>query len=567
MQDNLTHNNVPLDEIENPLEDLQNLVLGLKPHELKKLQFWLKDSDNFTGDISSILPDAVVKSFEKDKSLSDALLPVIESAIFVSVQKNPEALANALFPIMGPAIRQSIAETFRKMIQSLNDTLEKQFSMERIKWRFEAIFSSKSYAEIVLLKGLKYNVLAAMLIHKESGLLINEAHNESQEFDEADMISSMLKAVQDFVHDSFNNHINDTDTLDSLRLNELNIWIIDGPFAFLAVVIDGETPESKRDFFKSQLETIHHKFGNHLKNYDGDDSDFKDIKPLLKQCLIGNNSKEKIKTKKWKLIIPAIAIIILIIGWISVSIYNNIKEKKLIASLKNIESVVIINNEEIDGKQVITIMKDASLSANEVYSRTIYFDTANYHIKWINYLSTDITFVLKRFKQYAKPGKTVDIGIIDNVIEIRGKASQEWIDKAKKYVDFNSGQIKADFSNLETSEPEEFIRLKALVESINLKFDNGVSILNKNHKKQLDTLSNALVNYEKFEKIKQFNVLINLDIEGNDNENLRFAKLRQRSINRYLSRKELNINNINYNIVGAEHSEDARKISFKIISE
>ncbi len=565
MQNNRSHNDVPIYDVNHPLEDLQRLVLGLNPAELEKLQLWLKDKDKFTGDISHILPDAVVKSFEKDKSLSDALLPVIESAIFLSVQKNPEALANALYPIMGPAIRQSIADTFRKMIQSLNDTLEKQFSIERIKWRLEASFSSKSYAEIVLLKGHKFNVLASMLIHKESGLLIQEVHNDNQDFDEADMISSMLKAVQDFVHDSFNNHINDSDTLDSLRLNELNVWIIDGPFAFLAVVIDGDAPESKRDFFKSQLEIIHHKFGDKLINFDGDTNSYTDTIPVLNNCLIGNNAKRKASKSNLKLLITIIIIIILISGWISYSIYKNHQRNNIISSLEKIESVVIVNHKNKDGKLVITAMKDVSLTDADILSKLSKPDTSDYKINWINFLSTDSKFIIARFKKYLSPENSVSITMNNNTMTFTGKASPEWIEKAKDYTKMQSGLFTADFSKLQQTEDVKFTNIKQKINSFNIKFKNGVSILNKAQKLQLDTLISLIQDYNRYEEIKNITIIVNLDIEGNKDENLRFANSRKRHIINYLVSKHIDLNTITYEIVNTENNADARKISFKII--
>ncbi len=126
------------------LEELRELILGLSPSELAVLHSWLKSKDTFTEEIGRILPKAVQISLADESALSTILLPVVETAIFNSVQNNPKTLADALFPLMGTAIRKSISDTFREMIQSLNQTLENSFSFERIKWRIETVFSSKS---------------------------------------------------------------------------------------------------------------------------------------------------------------------------------------------------------------------------------------------------------------------------------------------------------------------------------------------------------------------------------------------------------------------------------------
>ncbi len=560
MQDKGTHN-VQEESSNNPLYELQNLVLGLNIDELHQLQSWLKSKDKFTSDVSRILPDAVIKSVERDEKLSDALLPVIETAIFNSVQKNPKALADALFPIMGPAIRQSISDTFRKMMQSLNDTLEKQFSTERLKWRLESIFSKKSYAEILLLKAMKFNVLSAMLIHKESGLLIQDAHSNSGDFDEADMISSMLKAVQDFVHDSFNKHIHDNDTLDTIKLNELNVWIIDGPFAFLAIVFDGDAPESKREFFKSKLETIHHKLGNELLNYNGEITKQTELQSILDDCIIDNRNK-KAKKNNSKLLIVFSVILLLVLFWIGFSINKNIHESNFIDKLATYKSVVIIKQEKRKGKLIITAMKDVSMGNLHELAANYNLDSSEYSINWINYISTNNEFIISRFQQYLAPEKTIKMEFVKGVLTFTGEASSDWIKKAKDYCRINSGIFKTDFSQLEIVELKKIAAIKKEIEKINIKFENGVSLLNKYQKSQLDSLAVLIKQANSYTNIDSLNIDLYLDNKGSEYDNLRFAKSRKRHIISYLTSR--GIDNIKSNIKKTNDSKIARTIDFKI---
>jgi hypothetical protein len=48
----------------------------------------------------------------------------IESALTASVQRDPRPLADALFPVMGPAIRKAIAHTLASMMETLNHAVE-----------------------------------------------------------------------------------------------------------------------------------------------------------------------------------------------------------------------------------------------------------------------------------------------------------------------------------------------------------------------------------------------------------------------------------------------------------
>ena len=62
-----------------------------------------------------------------DPHLTRALAPTIEEAITASVQKNPHPLADALFPVIGPAVRKAIAASLSAMLESLNRTVEHSF--------------------------------------------------------------------------------------------------------------------------------------------------------------------------------------------------------------------------------------------------------------------------------------------------------------------------------------------------------------------------------------------------------------------------------------------------------
>jgi hypothetical protein len=60
-----------------------------------------------TRDVSRVLPDAIALR-ATDPQLSKALAPSIEIAVTASVRRDPRPLADALFPVMGPAIRKAI---------------------------------------------------------------------------------------------------------------------------------------------------------------------------------------------------------------------------------------------------------------------------------------------------------------------------------------------------------------------------------------------------------------------------------------------------------------------------
>jgi OOP family OmpA-OmpF porin len=73
------------------------------------------------------------------------------------------------------------------------------------------------------------------------------------------MVSGMLTAIQDFVHDSFASP--DGEALEDLRVGDLAVWVERGPQAVLAAVIRGNAPQDLRTVFQEALERIHLQFG------------------------------------------------------------------------------------------------------------------------------------------------------------------------------------------------------------------------------------------------------------------------------------------------------------------
>jgi len=97
------------------------------------------------------------------------------------------------------------------------------------------------------------------------------------------MVSGMLSAIQDFVHDSFGGG---DDTLESFRVGELGVWIEQGPDAVLAAVVRGTPPPEYGAILRTQLELIELQFGNEFVAFCGDSTPFVHIDALLVPCLI-----------------------------------------------------------------------------------------------------------------------------------------------------------------------------------------------------------------------------------------------------------------------------------------
>ena len=221
------------------LEDLRSLLLKPEQAKIDELDRRLSSPESLAEQVGGVLAHAVAIRGSPDDKLALVLRPIVENAIRSSVRSNPQFFADILYPVMGPAIRKSIAEALRAMMESFNSSLEMTFSWKYVKWRWEAIRTGRSFSEVVLLHTLVYRVEQLFLLHRDSGVVLRHISAPGIVSQDADMVSGMLTAIQDFVHDSFGGG---EDSLESFRVGDLGVRIEQAPHTVLAAVVRGNPP-------------------------------------------------------------------------------------------------------------------------------------------------------------------------------------------------------------------------------------------------------------------------------------------------------------------------------------
>ena len=268
------------------------MLLSEEQKQILALQERLDNPVRRSEETSAVIAEAI--RLRQDQGgggpLRDALAPSIEETLRESVRKDSSILADVLFPVMGPAIRKAVAESIRTLIESFNKALESSLSIQGLKWRFEAIRTGRSYAEVALLRSIVYRVEQVFVVHKKTSLLLLHAVGPDVTAKDADMVSGMLSAIQDFVRDSF--QADQGEALDRLQVGELQVWVEHGPHATIAAVIRGEVPQSYRLLLREKLEKFHQQFGAALQGFEGDAAAFEPFRPNLDDCLVAH-FKEK----------------------------------------------------------------------------------------------------------------------------------------------------------------------------------------------------------------------------------------------------------------------------------
>jgi outer membrane protein OmpA-like peptidoglycan-associated protein len=426
--DQAAQNNHPANS--DGLDELRRLLVGPEQQELVKIQERLdRQQSLLPEDVGRVLPEAVTLRSHQDKKVTEALLPTVEEAIGISVRKNPQTLVDALFPVIGPAIRRAISEALTGMVQAMNQTLEHSFSPQGLKWRLEAWRTGKSFAEVVMLHTLLYRVEQVFLIHRETGLLLQHALAGESAVQDADMVSGMLTAIQDFVHDSFS--AQQSDALETLQVGDLTVWIEQGPRAILAGVIRGQAPQELRNLFRETLERIHREFSEELEGFEGDAEVFEPARKYLEACLQFQYDQSRRAGAAKRRVTPMRVAAALLLGallvWGFFHLRNRWRWGNYLTRLQNEPGIVVTNAQRGWWRHSVAGLRDPLSADPQVLLREARLDPDSIESRWEPYHSLTPQFVLTRANALLSPPPGVRLRVEHNVLYATGSATHRWI--------------------------------------------------------------------------------------------------------------------------------------------
>lgn len=434
---------------------LRDLLIGPERERLDALADRLDDPDRLAQDVSKVLAEAALIRTHADTKLDQALEPIVEKSLRVSVRKNPRAIADVIFPIMGPAIRKAISDTFARMLGSLSQALEHSFSLRSIRWRFEAWRSGKSFAEVVLLHTVLYRVEQVYLIHRETGLLLQHVAGPSVDVRDGDMVSGMLTAIRDFAGDSF--ELAEGEALDSLRVGELTVWIEAGPHAALAAVIRGNPPHQLRDDLQIALEHIHAEFSEELVEYEGDAAPFERCRPALESCLAEAKLDRASRRTPWLGWAAVAGVIALLVLWIGLGMRDEYRWHQFVEQLRGQPGIVITDAERRPAGDFIYGLRDP-MAADETTLLADYTgDASRVVLQFKPYYDTAPSFIERRAVARLAPPPTVQLTVTGDQLTLAGSAPTQWINRARQMAPGIAGVERLDDSRLVATDADQLV--------------------------------------------------------------------------------------------------------------
>jgi OOP family OmpA-OmpF porin len=506
------------------LEEIRRVLVGPEQRQIRDIVARLDDRPAQTRELSRVLPDALALR-ANDPQLTRALAPSVEEAITASVRRNPHPVADALFPVMGPAIRKAIAHTLSAMMESLNRTVDQSLSWRSLRWRVTAWRTGKPFAEVVLLNTLAFRVEQVFLIHRESGLLLQHVALPDAPAQDGDMVSAMLTAIRDFVRDSFGGDAEQG--LDAFRVGETAVIVEQGPHAVLAAVVRGTPPPGLRVQLKEALESVHLQRGEELQAYSGDSAPFETVRPVLQDCL-QTQFKPGERTTSWRRWAwAAAAVLLLLLVWTGFKWRDRARFDDYLARLQAEPGLLVVASGQRDGRFVVGGLRDPQAADPVAMLAASKLDPSQVEQRWEPYDSHHAAFVLTRARSVLAPPPSVQLDVRDGVLSASGTAGTSWIVEARRVAALIPGVARFDAGRVVD---EELQRVAGAIRSTSLRFPKGRSQLAAGQSAVVEGVRSQFASLDQAARLlgTRFAVRIvgHADADGTEDENLPLSRTR-----------------------------------------
>ena len=455
------------------LKELRALLLGGEQQKIDRLERRLEDPEQRAKDVGSVLPDAIAQRSREDARLGAALTPTVEELLQQSVRRNPAAMAEAIFPILGPAIRRAISHAISGLVETINRTIEQTFTVTAMRWRLQAWRTGRPFSEIVLANIFVYRTEQVLLVHRDTGLLLCEVTAPELSATSPELVSAMLTAIQDFVRDSFSDE--STGELDQVQVGELTLLLERGPQALACAAVRGNPPTDVRTSLQEALETIHTEKSSALIEFDGDASALEAIRPVLEGCL-SEQRRPKKKSLVGVLVVGAAAIGLVALGaiWWLVESRHEQQWRGYLDALASEPGIDVVDSGERDGRRYVVGLKDPLAADPRQFAERAGL-TEPVDTRWVDYLSSDETFVLSRAKQLLAPPSGATLELVAGDLRISGRATHSWLREARRLAALVPGVAQLDTGELELVyvDVEQLAIQEAAAEDVKIAFVPG----------------------------------------------------------------------------------------------
>ncbi len=205
---------------------------------------------------------------DKD-ALAAAVAPILGDAIRRQIRDSREEIIDALHPIIGQIVVRAVTEAMRDLARSIDERLQAATDFQRMGRRLRSLVTGVPVGELALRSGLPFVVQEVYLIQRESGLLLWHAVRSAEPSADADLVGAMLTAIREFAEQVLGGR---GEQLHQLRVGNRELLLEFARYSYVGIVLDGVVPDNFRWKLHQHIFAFEKSVTEHLRDYSGDAS-------------------------------------------------------------------------------------------------------------------------------------------------------------------------------------------------------------------------------------------------------------------------------------------------------
>jgi outer membrane protein OmpA-like peptidoglycan-associated protein len=515
------------------LEELQKLLLEAERGRLDKLEGGLNQLDDHVKNkvidasaVAKVLPDAICLRAKQDQYLKESLEITIVQTLMHSVRKSPGPVVDAIYPVMGPAIRKYIEDALQGMVRRLEHS---GLSRRGLTWRWEAWKTRKSFGAVVLSHTVRYQVERVFLFFREDGIHLADVHLSDAPAlgsGHKDLVTSMFSeiqmAVQRFAHDEF--QVSEHSSMKEITMDGKMVFIEHGPKAVLAAVVRGIPPQSLRTKLQNALESIHVELSEALQNFRGDKKPFEAARPYLESCLLHEESDAPNEngSARGGLLPALVVMLILLLIWIVWGSITSYLERQRWADFQDRArekpGIHITSINTVDGKTIVYGLRDPLSDSPQSIARDAGLSDEVIDFQFEPYFSLVPKLTERRAREILHAPDSVRLSVPNGttVLNIAGIAPHAWFVQLRKASATIPGITSIQDAELQDESRVHLAQLVQEIESYHVDFEAGSASLAAESGAVLQAVRRALGESDGL--AQQLGSRMRVEIRGNTSE-------------------------------------------------
>lgn len=400
------------------MRHIRKLVLGEDGLYVKQT---LKD--NARELVGEVFSEALHDRERQDGSVNKVLLPLVEKSVEKSVADNSEKFVGYLYPLVGSLVRKSVSAFITELLEKTNTLIENSLTIKGLTWRFKAWQSGVTFSQYAASQTFAFRVEQVFLIHRETGLLLNSVSLGLELEADADMVSSMLTAINDFVSDSFSTNTGKLEqNLDVVRTDDFTLLLKKGPKASVVAAITGNMPQSVANQLQQTLEEIHKLYDKELDNFDGDSIPFNNSEHQLRDCLMTALKPESSSHKRPWMAWTVVLLVLMGCGFLLAKRWQSHELMNQVRLIDNTPGILLIRIDTLGLEEIqLEVLRDPAALPVQEWLEQKSIDSSRVIHKERAYLSLDPSLIKHKTELAIARYPGVSAEWVNNIPKFKGK--------------------------------------------------------------------------------------------------------------------------------------------------